>query len=225
MRLSGGARARQTVVAPKGRKTRPTGAKVREALYDILGDRVAGARVLDLYAGSGALGLEAMSRGARSVVFVDNDASAVMAIRRNAVRLIGDTDRFRIMPMRVMRALRSLRGTFDVVIADPPYGRDATDELRLLMQRALLSPDGIVIVEHSSASKVALPVSLRSVKFAKYGDTALTFAMPYPTKDGRRGREPEEPELEERVAEARGHKAVKARGRPAGRRARAKKQR
>jgi 16S rRNA (guanine966-N2)-methyltransferase len=192
-------------------------------MYDILGRRVEGARVLDLFAGSGALGLEAISRGASSVVFVDNDASAVMAIRRNAVRLIGDTERFRIMPMRVMRALRTLRGTFDVVIADPPYDRGAIEELRLLMQRALLAADGIVVVEHDSAMKPALPGSLRSVKFAKYGDTALTFAMPHPAKDGRRGREPDVPEAEERMVEARAARPARVRNRQAGRRARAQK--
>lgn len=107
MRLAGGSRARQTIIAPKGNRTRPTSAKVREALFAILSKRVQGARVLDLFAGSGALGLEAMSRGAASVVFVDNDASAVMTIRRNAVRLLQDGDNWRIMPMPAMRALRT----------------------------------------------------------------------------------------------------------------------
>src|SRR5260370_34006627 len=99
MRLAGGSRARTTLATPKGIKTRPTGAKVREAMFGILAQRVEGARVLDLFAGSGALGLEAMSRGAASVVFVDDDANAVMTIRRNAVRVVPDGDRWRIMPM------------------------------------------------------------------------------------------------------------------------------
>src|SRR5580693_5204327 len=98
MRLSGGAKARRSLAAPKGAKTRPTSAKVREALFAVLGKRIEEARVLDLFAGSGALGLEAISRGAGSVVFVDNDADAVMAIRRNAVRVIEEKDSFRIMP-------------------------------------------------------------------------------------------------------------------------------
>ena len=94
-----------TLASPRGSKTRPTGAKVREAMFAILAQRVEGARVLDLFAGSGALGLEAISRGAASVVFVDNDANAVMIIRRNAVRVVPDGDRWRIMPMRALRAL------------------------------------------------------------------------------------------------------------------------
>ncbi len=177
MRLSGGERAGQKLAAPKGKRTRPTPAKVREALFAVLGKRVEGARVLDLFAGSGALGFEAISRGAGSVVFVDNDAVAVMSIRRNAVHLIPDPERWRILPMSAMRALRTLRGTFDVVLIDPPYQRGAAEELTMLMQRALLSRDGVAVVEHPSMSEAPLPSSLRMLKQAKYGDTALTFAV------------------------------------------------
>ena len=176
MKLSGGSRARQTVAAPKGRRTRPTAAKVREAMFAVLGKRVHGARVLDLFAGSGALGLEAMSRGAASVVFVDNDAGAAFTIRRNALALIEDDDRWRIMPMHAARALRTLRGTFDVVLVDPPYDRGASEELAVLMQRGLLAADGIVVVEHRSKEAVPLPQSMKLIKTSKYGDTSLTFA-------------------------------------------------
>jgi 16S rRNA (guanine966-N2)-methyltransferase len=176
MRLSGGDRARQSVAAPKGRKTRPTASKVREAMFAVLGRRVHGARVLDLFAGSGALGFEAISRGAASVVFVDNDGAAAFAIRRNALKLIEDEDRWRILPMHAARALRTLRGTFDVVLIDPPYDRGAADELALLMQRGLLAGDGIVVIEHRSKEALALPTSMKLIKTSKYGDTSLTFA-------------------------------------------------
>jgi len=145
-------------------------------MFAVLGTRVHGARVLDLFAGSGALGLEAMSRGAASVVFVDNDAAAAFAIRRNALRLIDDDDRWRILPMHALRALRTLRGTFDVVLVDPPYDRGASEELATLMQRGLLSTDGIVVLEHRSTDEPTLPSSMRLIKKSKYGDTALTFA-------------------------------------------------
>jgi 16S rRNA (guanine966-N2)-methyltransferase len=177
MRLSGGERSGQKLATPRGKKTRPTSAKVREALFAVLGKRVDGARVLDLFAGSGALGFEAMSRGAGSVVFVDSDAGAVMSIRRNAVRLIPDPNRWRILPMSSSRALRVLRGTFDVVLIDPPYQRGASDELTTLMQRGLLSENGVVVLEHPSASQAHLPSSMRVIKETKYGDTALTFAV------------------------------------------------
>ncbi|MBC5826971.1 MAG: 16S rRNA (guanine(966)-N(2))-methyltransferase RsmD [Candidatus Eremiobacteraeota bacterium] len=164
------------MTAPKGRRTRPTGAKVREAVFGVLADRVQGARVLDLFAGSGALGFEAVSRGAASVVFVDNDAAAAMTIRRNAVALIEDTERWRILPMHALRALRMLRGKFDVVLVDPPYKRGAEEELAVLMQRGLLAPDGVVVVEHRSSAPVSLPVSMQVVKRTKYGDTCVTYA-------------------------------------------------
>ncbi len=183
MRLSGGTSARRVVAAPRGERTRPTSAKVREALFAVLGKRVQGARVLDLFAGSGALGLEAISRGAASAVFVESDASAVMTVRRNAVALIGDKERFRIMPMPAIRALRRLRGSFDVVLVDPPYDRGAKEELVALMQRALVSPDGVVVLEHRSGEDVRLPASLRILRSAKYGDTALTFAAVVPAGD------------------------------------------
>jgi 16S rRNA (guanine966-N2)-methyltransferase len=177
MRLSGGERSGQRLAAPRGAKTRPTPAKVREALFAVLGKRIEGARVLDLFAGSGALGFEAISRGAASVVFVDNDSNAVMSIRRNAVRLIPDPERWRILPMTAARALRTLRGTFDVVLVDPPYQRGAAEELTLLMQRGLLVQTGVAVVEHPSSAQAVLPASLSLLKQTKYGDTALTFAI------------------------------------------------
>jgi 16S rRNA (guanine966-N2)-methyltransferase len=171
------------VAAPRGERTRPTSAKVREALFAVLEKRVQGARVLDLFAGSGALGLEAISRGAASVVFVESDAAAAMTVRRNAVAVIGDKDRFRIMPITALRALRRLRGVFDIVLVDPPYDRGARDELVTLMQRSLVAPDGMVVVEHRSGEEVALPTSLRVLRSTKYGDTTLTFASVVPTRD------------------------------------------
>ena len=145
-------------------------------MFAVLGDRVAGARVLDLFAGSGALGFEAMSRGAASVVFVENDATAVMAIRRNAVRLIDDGARWRVVAKDVARALRELRGSFDIVLIDPPYSRDADEELKFIMQRSLLTNDGLVVVEHRSGATPLLPKSFYQTKQGKYGDTVVTFA-------------------------------------------------
>jgi 16S rRNA (guanine966-N2)-methyltransferase len=201
MRLSGGERSGQKLAAPRGRRTRPTSAKVREALFAMLGKRVEGARVLDLFAGSGALGFEAMSRGAGSVVFIDNDAAAVMSIRRNAVRLLDDPALWRIMPMSASRALRTLRGTFDIVLVDPPYARGATEELTLLMQRGLLSEHGVVVWEHPSGAATRLPGSMRVVKEAAYGDTALTFAVM--RSDGRATFDEREPEARPTRARAR----------------------
>lgn len=111
------------------------------------------------------------------MVFIDNDAAAVMSIRRNAVRLLDDPALWRIMPMHANRALRTLRGSFDIVLVDPPYARGATEELTLLMQRGLLADGGVVVWEHPSTAAPKLPASMRVVKEAAYGDTALTFAV------------------------------------------------
>ncbi len=207
MRLSGGERSGQRVAAPKGRKTRPTPARVREALFAVLGKRVEEARVLDLFAGSGALGFEAMSRGAGSVVFVDNDAAAVMSIRRNAVHLLQDPHRWRVVPMSAARALRMLRGTFDVVLVDPPYQRGATEELALIVQRGLLAQGGVVVWEHPSGAANQLPASMRIIKEAKYGDTSLTFATT--RNDGRR--QPEEQEDDAVAAQSSARNSSRAR--------------
>jgi 16S rRNA (guanine966-N2)-methyltransferase len=207
MRLSGGERSGQQVKAPKGKRTRPTSSKVREALFAMLGKRVEGARVLDLFAGSGALGFEAMSRGAGSVVFIDNDAGAVMSIRRNAVRLLEDPNRWRILPVNAERALRMLRGTFDVVFVDPPYARGATEELTLMMQRGLLAERGIVVWEHPTTATVRLPASMRVVKEAHYGSTSLTFAVV--RSDGRAAPE----EQNEQRASVRAHARISTRRR------------
>ncbi|HEV2037966.1 MAG TPA: RsmD family RNA methyltransferase, partial [Candidatus Eremiobacteraceae bacterium] len=92
-------------------------------------------------------------------------------------RLIPDIDRWRILPMTASRALRTLRGTFDVVLMDPPYQRGAAEELTMLMQRGLLSENGVAVVEHPSGAQTQLPSSMRVLKQTKYGDTALTFAV------------------------------------------------
>ncbi|MFI5388478.1 MAG: RsmD family RNA methyltransferase, partial [Candidatus Eremiobacterales bacterium] len=142
----------------------------------VLGRRVHGARVLDLFAGAGALGFEAIARGAASVVCGGNDGAAAFASGRNALHRIEDEERWRFLRMLAGRALRTLRGTFDVILIDPPYDRGAADELALLMQRGLLAPDGIAVVEHRSKETLALPTSMKLIKTSKYGDTSLTFA-------------------------------------------------
>ena len=200
MRLSGGERAGQKLATPKGKRTRPTSAKVREALFAVLGKRVDGARVLDLFAGSGALGFEAISRGASTVVFVDQDAAAVMAIRRNAVRVLPDQTAWRILPMTALRALRVLRGTFNLILLDPPYQRGAAEELRMIMQRGLLSDGGVVVLEHPTIAEAKLPASMRLLKRAKYGDTALTFAVA-------RGSDQAAPEEDTPLLRSRAHSA------------------
>jgi 16S rRNA (guanine966-N2)-methyltransferase len=154
--------------APRGVRTRPTADRVREALFSILGD-VTGAAVLDLFAGSGALGIEALSRGAASVTFVDKDARAVAAIRRNleAVRAEGD-----VRHQDALGFLAAAEGTYDLVLIDPPYDSAA----RLagpLAERlpAVLAKGARVVTESDKREPLELPLPLARERV--YGDTRI----------------------------------------------------
>lgn len=152
----------------KGREVRPTTDRVREAWMSAVGGDVVGARVVDLFAGSGALGLEALSRGAASVVFVERARGAAHVIRQN-VKLLGAEDETTIVTDDVFRFLKRLDEPFDLAFADPPYGRgDAT----ALVQRFVADPFANALwLEHPVRESLPLP---EGVKTRRYGDTALT---------------------------------------------------
>lgn len=164
--------------------TRPTSDRVREAIFSALESRdaVAGARALDLYAGSGALGLEAASRGAASVTLVDHSAPAAASCRKNAAHVLRASPRGRSVTVDVSSSpvqafLGGSRQFWDVVFIDPPYelgGAEVTHNLEALVPR--LAPDAIVILERSSRdAAVALPDGLVLDRRKDYGDTALYF--------------------------------------------------
>ena len=150
MRITGGALARRSIDAPRGSRTRPTTDRVREALFSALGSRLdlAGADVLDLFAGSGALGLEALSRGAARATFVEHHAPTLAVARRNAAAL-GVGDRAAFVRADALAWLRRAPGAFDLVLADPPYGLDALAALPDAA-RAALSPGGLFVLEHDA---------------------------------------------------------------------------
>jgi 16S rRNA (guanine(966)-N(2))-methyltransferase RsmD len=168
-------------LAPVKARTRPTAAKVREAVFNILGPAVDGMRVLDLFAGTGALGIEAMSRGATAAVFVEDHPEAVMALRRNLedLELQGKT---RVWPLPVTTALKKLAAQgerFDVVFLDPPYaGGEAAAVLNALASLDLLSTRAQVVVEHSR--RLNLPEEsghLRRIDLRRYGDTQIAIYL------------------------------------------------
>ena len=173
MRVIAGAHKGRRLQAPKGSETRPTSDRVREALFSILGD-VEGLRVLDLYAGSGALGIEALSRGAREVVFVESGRRAAEVIRAN-LRALGDPDAI----IWVGDALAYLRradadAPFDLVFADPPYS-SATQvggELSELLP-PLLTQNALTVTE--SDKRAPLPLDLPLVDERTYGDTRIAI--------------------------------------------------
>lgn len=165
--------------------TRPTSDRVRESLFGSLesADAIAGARVLDLYAGSGALGLEALSRGALSLELVESGRAAAAVIRRNiaSVARAGVTASARLHESAVRMYLARAAGPFDLVFTDPPYDlEDAAmdDDLRLLTP--LLAVDAVVIIERAtrSTAPALAAAGLELIREKKYGDTTLWWATP-----------------------------------------------
>jgi 16S rRNA (guanine966-N2)-methyltransferase len=185
MRITGGTLRSRALKAPKGLATRPTTDRVREALFGILTSAGAleGARVLDLYAGTGALALEALSRGAATAVLVESAREALAALRAN-VTALGLEDRARVVAGDVAKAIRRLpdAGPFDLVFADPPWAM--VDEghgaavLSALARSAGIATDGRVVLEHSARTAPFDVDGLVRLETRKYGDTALTFYKP-----------------------------------------------
>ncbi|MEA2700029.1 MAG: rRNA (guanine966-N2)-methyltransferase [Myxococcales bacterium] len=181
MRLTGGADRGRRLIAPRGARTRPTAAKIREAIFNILGPPPGGA-ILDLFAGTGALGLESLSRGAGRAVFVERDPQALSALRRN-IRELGFEERSQVMGADVGTALRRLAADhqrFAWAFVDPPYRQDVEAVLGELGSRELLEPCAVVIVEHDCRHRPPGSVSgsvggLFLADRREYGDTELSF--------------------------------------------------
>jgi 16S rRNA (guanine(966)-N(2))-methyltransferase RsmD len=180
MRIIGGHERGRRLSAPRGLRTRPTADRVRVTLFDVLGPAVAGTRFLDLYAGSGAVGLEALSRGAARVVLVERDPAALRALRANLAALGAGRAAARVVAGDVLAALRDLAAheeAFDVVFLDPPYaGTLVARTLEALPGAGVCRPGAEVVVQHST--RTALPPVRGLVggrRARRFGDTALTF--------------------------------------------------
>jgi 16S rRNA (guanine966-N2)-methyltransferase len=179
MRVIGGERKGRRLLVPKGQAVRPTAARVKESLFNILPHDFTGMRVLDLFAGTGNLSIEALSRGAQHAVLVDRSARSAAAIREN-LRRLGLTARAEVWAAPVTRALKSLakRGAiFDMIFLDPPYDQGMVEpSLNVLAQGTLLSDAGTVVAEHSRRDAVTRrygPLVLHDQR--RYGDTLLSF--------------------------------------------------
>lgn len=145
MRIIAGKHRGKKLAAFRGTDIRPTPDRVKESLFQILSSRLEGARVLDLFAGSGALGLEALSRGAREVIFNDNSPEARTLIGKN-LRAAGE--RGTVLPLSFRDCLLSVQPPFDLIFCDPPYKEDvAEDILTLVQKRELLAKNGLVVYE------------------------------------------------------------------------------
>jgi 16S rRNA (guanine966-N2)-methyltransferase len=179
VRIVAGRYGGRRLTAPKGMATRPTADRVREALFSILFD-VQGLAVLDLFAGTGAIGLEALSRGARHATFVENDKRALAALEKNLVALAVPEEMFEIVERSVDRALADLirrARKLDLVFADPPYEKGTRVLPSVLGQSAeLLAAGGRIVLEHASTdSPPSPPAGLQMTRTKMYGETALAF--------------------------------------------------
>ena len=179
-RIIGGEGKGRRLKSPKGLATRPTGARVRQTLFDILAPWLPGCRFLDAFAGAGAVGLEALSRGAALVVLVDAAADAVAAMRANASLLAKAGGRVRIVRQDARVALAAFADAqerFDVVYLDPPYESDVYEaSLEQAGRRGLLAEHGIVVAEHFH--KRALPERIGGLtrsREVRVGDHRLSF--------------------------------------------------
>jgi 16S rRNA (guanine966-N2)-methyltransferase len=182
MRVISGSARGMRLVALEGATVRPTLDRVRESLFNILAPRIEGAHVLDLFAGTGALAIEALSRGAASAVLVEWNAAAIRVIEKNLAhtRL---ADRAACRRLNLPTELERLPGRFDIVFCDPPYTFAETEALFTTLQdKGMLAPDGLVLFEYHS--KMPPPQSVGALHITRvktYGQTALAF---YEYQDG-----------------------------------------
>lgn len=176
MRIVGGSMRGRALAAPKSQAIRPTADRLRESLFDILvhayGDPITGARILDLFAGTGALGIEALSRGAAFALFVDDGAEARALLRENLTTLgLGGTSRIFRRDATKLGAAYPLE-PFSLVFLDPPYGQDlAVTALAAARAGEWLASDAIVIVEEATKAKFAAPEGFTELERRSYDDT------------------------------------------------------
>ncbi|MGN0746341.1 MAG: 16S rRNA (guanine(966)-N(2))-methyltransferase RsmD [Aristaeellaceae bacterium] len=176
MRIIAGTARSRTIEAPRGRDTRPTLDRVRENLFNILQRRISGAVTLDLFGGSGALSLEAVSRGAAMAVMADRDRAAIAAQQLN-VRNLGFEQNTRIIHAEWQQTVRTLQGEgmrFDLVFLDPPYAmQDLTEVTDALLP--LLAEDALVIVEHEFRTLPVVSQVYERTDTRKYGYVGVSF--------------------------------------------------
>jgi len=179
MRIIGGEYKSRSIAMPRGVEMRPTQDKVREALFNILGD-IAGKKVLELFAGSGAFGIEAISRGAASVTFVDNNFCCIKTIKSNLESLGVPDSKYNIIKADALKFPAKAANNhemYDIIFLDPPYYRDMAKKCLInIYYYDIVSPVGLVIVEHFK--KDALSVELERLVFVderRYGDTVITI--------------------------------------------------
>lgn len=178
--ITGGTLRSRRVPTPPGRAVRPTPARVKEALFSILGARVDAARVLDLFAGSGALGFESLSRGATHVTFVEKHRPTADALRKSA-RALGIAEQVDVITAPAERAVHAVTGRYDLVFADPPYTQPyPAQTFGTLRARRAIDAATTVVFEHAAAEAAPADPAMRVERTERYGAVALSFLRPLP---------------------------------------------
>ncbi len=178
MRIISGQQKGHRISSGKSARIRPTSDRVRESIFNVLREEVAAKEILDLFAGAGGLGLEALSRGARSVTFVDASSQSVNLLRKNLEKL-KVKDRSSVIRQDGLKALHKLRQSFDVVFADPPYGKGFVQRVvDSVAQSGVLRHGGILVLEHHKKETFSCPEDQFSlVKQKRFGDTVISFLL------------------------------------------------
>jgi 16S rRNA (guanine(966)-N(2))-methyltransferase RsmD len=175
MRVTGGTGKGRKLKVTAGSRVRPTSNKVKQALFNILGQKVEGALFLDLFAGIGGIGIEALSRGAGKVVFVDDSRDSLKVIKKN-VEHLGFSGQAQVVASRAEAFLKKTPEQFDVVFLDPPYSLALEPLLKDLADSGILKPDSVLIAEHfKKQPSIERAGNLSLYREAQYGDTVLAF--------------------------------------------------
>ena len=180
MRVISGSIKGRKLKSPFGQGIRPTSDKVKEAVFNILGDILTGLSFLDLYAGSGSIGIEALSRGAKNTTFVDQKSASIELIKTNLEKC-GLLDNFEIIHYNVLDSILAISNRqrrYDIIFIDPPYNSDlGIKTLYTILKNNILKPDARIIVEHS-AKKIFNDISINNLFYVKdysFGDTSITL--------------------------------------------------
>lgn len=179
MRITAGTMKGRKLKVPCGLDLRPTSDKVKEALFNILSNQIAGATLLDLYAGTGSIGIEALSRGAGNVIFIENNLRHLQYLKKNLALFSfeGKVEIFAIAASDFLKKSKKLHRSFDIIFVDPPYASNEVEKILPMLQEGdMITDQGMVIIEHFH--KKALPEkegNLFFLKKYKYGETVLSF--------------------------------------------------
>lgn len=179
MRVIGGIYGGRKIKSPKGKNTRPTSDMVREALFNILGNKVLNSTFIDVFAGTGAVGLEALSRGSKEVFFVEKDPNAYKLILQN-LESLGIKDKINVIKKDALEGLKILNKKgiiFDIIFMDPPYYKNLILPcLEFIKNSALATPETIIVLQHAyNENFINELAGFKLLKQKKYGDTLLTF--------------------------------------------------